>query len=76
MNYFKGVYVLAIMCLDGSGTVQAQTDVYIVQMRDNPVIAYSGDITRFTATKPGRDHKINPNSAHVKTIRAASRIDP
>ena len=49
MNCFNGVCVLAIMRLDGSGIIQAQTDVYIVQMRDNPVIAYTGDIARFTA---------------------------
>lgn len=40
--------------------------VYIVQLRDNPVIAYEGDISVLAATKPERGDHINPNSAKVK----------
>ncbi len=40
--------------------------VYIVQLRDNPVIAYEGDISGLAATKPDRGDHINPNSAKVK----------
>jgi subtilisin family serine protease len=42
------------------------TDIYIVQIVGNPVIAYEGDIKGYTATKPGKGKKVNPNSAHVK----------
>jgi len=40
--------------------------VYIVQLRDNPVIAYEGNISWLAATKPERGDHINPNSAKVK----------
>lgn len=40
--------------------------VYIVQLRDNPVIAYEGNISGLAATKPDRGDHINPNSAKVK----------
>ena len=40
--------------------------VYIVQLRDNPVIAYEGDISGLATTKPDRGDHINPNSAKVK----------
>ena len=42
------------------------TAIFIVRMVDDPVIAYEGDIKGYTATKPGKGQKINPNSAHVK----------
>ena len=44
----------------------AKSDVYIVQMKADPAIAYKGDIAGYKATKPGKDEKINPNSANVK----------
>jgi hypothetical protein len=44
----------------------AKSSVYIVMMRDDPAVAYEGDISGYKATKPGKGHKINPNSAHVK----------
>lgn len=48
----------------------ATTDIYIVQMKGNPVIAYEGDIKGYQATKPGKGKKLNPNSAHVKKYAA------
>ncbi|MDX2416296.1 MAG: S8 family serine peptidase [Xanthomonadales bacterium] len=47
-----------------------ESSVYIVQMKDSPVIAYQGNIKRFKATKPGKGKKLNRNSAHVKRYSA------
>jgi subtilisin family serine protease len=44
----------------------AKSNVYIVQMKADPAIAYSGDIGKYKATKPSKGQKINPNSAKVK----------
>ena len=45
---------------------QVKSNIYIVQMKDSPVIAYKGDLKGFKATKPGKGNKLNRNSAHVK----------
>jgi len=42
------------------------TNIYIVQLKGEPVLAYEGNIKGLKATKPGKGKKINPNSAHVK----------
>jgi len=42
------------------------SDIYIVQMKGSPVIAYEGDIKGYKATKPGKGKKLNSNSAHVR----------
>jgi subtilisin family serine protease len=39
--------------------------VYIVQMVDNPVVAYEGGINGLKATAPGNGQKIDPNSPKV-----------
>jgi subtilisin family serine protease len=44
----------------------AKSRVYIVMMRDDPAVAYEGDISGFKATKPAKGKKINPNSAQVR----------
>lgn len=46
------------------------SDIYIVQMKGIPVIAYEGDIKGYKATKPGKGKKLNANSAHVKKYAA------
>lgn len=48
----------------------AERDIYVVQLKGDPVIAYEGDIKGLAATKPGKGKKINPNSAHVKKYAA------
>ena len=48
----------------------ASTDIYIVQLTGDPILAYEGDIRGYKATKPGKGKKINPNSAHVKKYGA------
>ena len=44
----------------------SKSNVYIVMMRDDPAVAYEGDISGYKATKPAKGKKINPNSAHVR----------
>ncbi len=45
---------------------ESKSGVYIVQMIDDPVVAYEGGIAGLNATKPGKGQKINPNSGKVK----------
>jgi hypothetical protein len=40
--------------------------VYIVQMADDPVVAYQGGRAGYAATAPRQGEKANPNSAHVR----------
>ncbi len=49
---------------------RSATDIYIVQLKGDPVVNYRGDIKAYKATKPGKGKKINPNSAHVKKYAA------
>ena len=39
--------------------------VYIVQMAERPVVAYTGDIAGYQATRPARGQKIDPAGADV-----------
>jgi subtilisin family serine protease len=41
------------------------SDVYIVRMSEDPVVAYRGGIPGLKATKPARGQKIDPNSPRV-----------
>jgi Subtilase family/Fibronectin type-III domain/PA domain/Peptidase inhibitor I9 len=43
----------------------AKNGVYIVQMADQPVVAYTGGIKGYPATKPAAGEKIDPLSAEV-----------
>src|SRR5215216_6689687 len=48
------------------GLIEASSNgVYIVQMVDNPVVAYQGEIRGLKATAPRNGQKIDPNSADV-----------
>jgi len=47
------------------GVVKHQSKLYIVQMSDPPVVAYTGGIAGLKATKPNRGQKINPLSNEV-----------
>ena len=61
---------------DGPGstsTPQAGNQVYVVQMVDNPVVAYEGGIPGYPATKPAKGRKINPNDG--KVVRYAAFLD-
>jgi len=49
-----------------SGFVQESPNgVYIIQMIDDPVVAYEGGIKGLKATKPKKGNKIDPNSPQV-----------
>ena len=39
---------------------------YIVVMDQLPIATYEGNVAGYPATKPGKDAKVNPNSAHVR----------
>ncbi len=47
------------------GVVKHQSKLYIVQMSDPPVVAYTGGIAGLKATKPNRGKKIDPLSNEV-----------
>ena len=44
---------------------ESPNGIYIVQMRDDPVVAYKGGIKGLKATKPKKGKKIDPNSSAV-----------
>lgn len=44
----------------------APSKVYIVQLADAPVTAYTGGVSGMAATKPAKGQKIDPNSAAVR----------
>lgn len=44
---------------------ESPNGIYIVQMRDDPVVAYKGGIKGLKATKPKKGKKIDPNSPAV-----------
>jgi len=46
---------------------------YIVQMADDPVVAYKGGIKGLQATKPNKGQKIDPNSPQV--VQYAGYLD-
>jgi len=43
-----------------------KTGIYLVRLADAPVVAYDGGIQGIPATRPGKNQKINPNSAAVR----------
>ena len=50
---------------NGKGSEANVEQAYIVQMVDDPVVAYEGGVPGYRATKPGRGQKINPKSRDV-----------
>lgn len=50
---------------DVSGKVRVTNRAYIVQLADQPVVAYTGGIKGYAATKPAKGQKINPNDPKV-----------
>ena len=44
---------------------ESPNGIYIIQMIDDPVVAYKGGIKGLKATKPNKGKKIDPNSPHV-----------
>jgi hypothetical protein len=68
-----------VMLMTVAGAALAAPDApnvpsrYIVQMVEDPVIAYKGEIPGYAATKPARGTKINPASPDV--VRYAGYLD-
>ncbi len=46
------------------------TNVYIIRMKEDPVLTYEGGTGRYKATKPQKGKKINPNSRAVRSYAA------
>jgi subtilisin family serine protease len=76
-----GAMAPSLSAAQGSGTtnseasLQAQqqlprSDVFIVVMADDPVVAYDGDIAGLPATRPGKGNKVNPRNANVRRYQA------
>ncbi|HSG42695.1 MAG TPA: S8 family serine peptidase [Anaerolineales bacterium] len=60
--------MLAVAIVPTAGGADAKSDPksYIVVMAGDPIVAYEGGEAGFAATKPGKNEKVNPNSANVK----------
>ncbi|MDX1487861.1 MAG: S8 family serine peptidase, partial [Acidiferrobacterales bacterium] len=46
------------------------SDIYLVQLKGDPIIVYEGEMKGYKATKPGKGNKVNPNSAAVRKYAA------
>ncbi len=71
--YMWLVFVLALslttsaLAQDGGGQFASDdAKSYIVIMAGDAILAYDGGVADYEATKPGKGHKVNPNSAHVR----------
>ena len=56
-----------------SGSNKGRSNVYIVRMQEDPVVAYKGGIPGLRATKPAKGKKINPNSPDV--VKYVAHLD-
>lgn len=54
----------------GSALSQTAMQTYIVQMLEEPAVAYDGGVAGIPATKPGKGNKINPTADNVQRYRA------
>jgi len=60
---------------DKTAVPKSEYGSYVVIMAADPVINYSGGERGYQATKPGKNKKINPNSAHVRKYQQKLRSD-
>jgi subtilisin family serine protease len=44
---------------------ETQDGVYIVRLRENPIVAYDGSVKGLKATKPSKNKKLDPNNKNV-----------
>lgn len=72
-----GLVLSAGLLAAGSATAQQSpgkskqvSRAYIVQMADQPVVAYTGGVAGLQATRPARGQKIDPNSPAVTRYKA------
>ncbi len=77
---FSVFVLLALLAMSGPGFAapspqleQEASQVYIVQMAEQPVVAYSGGIAGYPTTKPAKGQKINP--LDPKVIKYAGFLD-
>src|SRR5215831_5108782 len=56
-----------------SGSGQAATSIYIVQLAGAPAAAYGGGVAGLPATRPAHGHKLNARSTAVRDYRAHLR---
>ncbi len=70
-------FSLTVHAAPDTGKAKAANQAYIVQLAEQPVTAYTGNIKGYTATKPGKGQKINPNDPKVYSYMGylASRQD-
>jgi subtilisin family serine protease len=66
-----GALIVGVFALPAATAVgQTATQTYIVQMLDEPAVAYDGGVAGIPATKPGKGNKIDPSSQNVKRYQA------
>jgi predicted RND superfamily exporter protein len=62
--------LFALLSASHSATAElmgrSEHDSYVVIMRADPVVAYSGEMRSYQATRPGKGRKVDPDSAHVR----------
>jgi subtilisin family serine protease len=74
-----GIAPMAAAASEGAAAQQsahsakATNRLYIVRLIEEPVVAYTGGIAGYAATKPGQGRKIDPNSPQV--LRYAGYLD-
>mgnify|MGYP003669294276 CR=1 FL=1 len=60
---------------DKTAVPKSEYGSYVVIMTADPVISYSGGEPGYQATKPGKNKKINPKSAHVRKYQQKLQSD-
>jgi hypothetical protein len=60
-----GVSVLASTAVAADAAKAPKNNAYIVRLAEQPVAAYAGGIAGYTATKPRKGQKLNPNDPQV-----------
>src|SRR5215210_2713021 len=69
-KWLRAVAALTVLVAVGvtaatSGSAAQSTRTYIVQMVQQPVVAYAGGVAGVEATKPAKGEKVDPDSAKV-----------
>ena len=56
--------------LQGVESARSGAQIFVVQMAEDPVVAYDGGEPGLAPTRPGRGQHVNPNSAARSALRA------
>lgn len=62
--------VMPVAAARPDGAAGGQSQVYLVAMSGDPIVAYEGELAGLPATKPGKGHKTNPSSANAQRYAA------